>query len=365
MKSLKLIILSAVLFAFASCDKVSFTGILIGNTSVDDRVEMSYGYLTALQEYHRHYRLEVAEDDGSYTYLVGSDSHMIDDPGRIIEMMDTMLAANDKFCAHLGDVVDTKPEYYAILKGVMDEYKERYYKKYCNYELINGDDGGRYWVEKTEDGQYIPLDYDTQSTMMFPLYACVGNHDLTHNGWTLFADIFHTSFFQTMVLLPVTAEEQAQGIIRADRHIFLDSANGTLGQYQAKLISKDEDALVGLIEEEYGYKITFRNTFVYTHSNIFRPTSDEFASTYAREELYFLLDTFKRWDVNTVFLGHVHAWDERYFGGVHYVTLDAMSERNSPDPGEYLVRVHVGSAQDDVKISRVKMNYVSPKHKKK
>ena len=63
-----------------------------------------------------------------------------------------------------------------------------------------------------------------------------------------------------------------------------------------------------------------------------------------------------------VFCGHVHTWDERNFNGVHYLTLEAMSERNSPEPGNYLVRMHVG--EDELAWTPVKMNY-TPKNKKK
>ena len=43
-----------------------------------------------------------------------------------------------------------------------------------------------------------------------------------------------------------------------------------------------------------------------------------------------------------------------------YLTLDSMSERNSPKPGDYLVRVNV--AKDGaITWERVRMNYVAEK----
>lgn len=58
----------------------------------------------------------------------------------------------------------------------------------------------------------------------------------------------------------------------------------------------------------------------------------------------------------TFLCGHVHAWDDRTFAGVRYVTLPAMSERNTPEPGEHLVRITVGT--DGVpRLSRVMMHY--------
>ena len=359
MKSLKLAIIATTLVALTSCDKVSFTGILIGNTGVDDRVEMSYAYNISLGDAHRHYKLLEAKPDGSYSYLIGSDSHMIDDPGRICEMMNIMLTDDDLFCAHLGDVVDTKPEYYAILKASFKVYKDLYYITKKGYVPDSISDETKYvWKRPSHENpdSMVIVGNDELETMEFPFYATVGNHDLTHNGWTLFADVFHSSFYQALVLV----QDEGMNNWKVDRHIFLDSANGTLGQYQIDLLDGPDP----FVEElgSLGVRFSYRNTYVYTHSNLFRPTSDEFASTYAREELYYLLNKFADWNVNTVFMGHVHKWDERYFGGVHYVTLDAMSERNSPEPGDYLVRVNV-DPDGNTSISKVHMNYVSPKKK--
>ena len=61
-----------------------------------------------------------------------------------------------------------------------------------------------------------------------------------------------------------------------------------------------------------------------------------------------------------MFCGHVHAWDERVYNAVYFLTLDSMSERNSPNPGDYLVRVRV-SKDGDLSFERVRMNYVAKK----
>ena len=69
--------------------------------------------------------------------------------------------------------------------------------------------------------------------------------------------------------------------------------------------------------------------------------SSEGRFTFAREESFFLLNQFVKWKANIVFCGHVHKWDDEVVGGVTYLTLDSMCEENNPDPGDYLVRVHV------------------------
>jgi hypothetical protein len=173
----------------------------------------------------------------------------------------------------------------------------------------------------------------------------VGNHDITHNGWALWSNIFHSSFYDVYVLVN---EEP----LTLDHFIFLDTASGTLGEEQVKLL--EEGILDGQRYEETGYMI--RHTFVFSHTNIFRPSSLQFSSTFPREETFFLLNQFRKWNASIVFCGHVHKWDEQEEGGVHYLTLDSMSEANNPEPGNYLVRVHV-KADGTLSWEHVRMNY--------
>ena len=136
-----------------------------------------------------------------------------------------------------------------------------------------------------------------------------------------------------------------------DHYIVLDSASGTLGKHQIELIEQ------GILD--VGENVKVRHTFVFTHTNIFRPSSVQFASTFPREEQYFLLNQFKEWNATIVFCGHVHKWDDREVGGVRYLTLESMSERNSPEPGEYLVRVNV-KKNGERGVEKVMMNYKKP-----
>ena len=183
-----------------------------------------------------------------------------------------------------------------------------------------------YLYEDKHTNEVYTYDY-----LPYPFYPVVGNHDITHNGWALWSNIFHSSFYQVAVMV-ISGDD----IIAVDHLIFLDSASGTLGREQVKLI--EEGILDGQdFEKEFGIKI--RNTFIFSHTNIFRPRSVEFASTFPREEMFFLLDRFAKWNANIVFLGHVHKWDEQVVNGIQYLTLDSMCEENNPEPGDYLVRV--------------------------
>ena len=310
-----------------SCEKVSPIGVLVSGTGVEDRVKMS-------ELYYRDYlsELDVAATDDDYSFLVGADSHVTDDTGRMDEMFDIAIEHGDGFVAHLGDIADTKPEYYINLSQSLERAKRKYMKKEYTYDVSTD-------TYTDEDGNIV--DYDDEK---FPFFPVVGNHDITHNGWALWSNIFHSSFYEFNVYL--NSEQTV-----CDHYIFLDSASGTLGKHQIELIEQ------GILD--VGENVKVRHTFVFTHTNIFRPSSVQFASTFPREEQYFLLNQFKEWNATIVFCGHVHKWDDREVGGVRYLTLESMSERNSPEPGEYLVRVNV-KKNGEIGVEKVMMNYKKP-----
>ncbi len=310
-----------------SCEKVSPIGVLVSGTGVEDRVKMS-------ELYYRDYlsELDVAATDEDYSFLVGADSHVTDDTGRMDEMFDIAIEHGDGFVAHLGDIADTKPEYYINLSKSLERAKRKYMEKEYTYDVSTD-------TYTDEDGNIV--DYDDEK---FPFFPVVGNHDITHNGWALWSNIFHSSFYEFNVYLN---SEQSE----CDHYIFLDSASGTLGKRQIELIEQ------GILD--VGENVKVRHTFVFTHTNLFRPSSVQFASTFPREEQYFLLNQFKEWNATIVFCGHVHKWDDREVGGVRYLTLESMSERNSPEPGEYLVRVNV-KKNGEIGVEKVMMNYKKP-----
>lgn len=322
--------------ALTSCEKVSPIGVLVSGTAVEDRVKMS-------SLFYKQYRdeFDMAGVEGDYTFIVGGDSHLTTDPGRMDEMLAIGLENNDLLYAHLGDIADTKPQYYITLDSLLKEAKYRYVDK--NFDT---DDKVTYYPKGEEHNQENATSF---SEITFPFFPVVGNHDITHNGWALWSNIFHSSFYEFPVFVvdPVTGDVEAM-----DRFIFLDSASGTLGQEQIDLIEE------GVLDGDVGS--LFRHTFVFSHTNIFRPSSWQFASTFPREETFFLLNQFKKWNVDIAFCGHVHAWDERQFEGVTYLTLDSMSEANSPNPGDYLVRVHV-NADGTITWEKVRMNYTKKK----
>ena len=345
MKNIKYTLLAALAaVAFTSCDKVSPIGVLVSGTGVEDRVKMSSQYY---EEHKLDYKSHLVV--GDYTFLVGADSHLTTDDSRMAEMLQIGLDGNDLFWAHLGDIADTKAEYYITLENVIERYKRMWAEKHYEKVFVGDendpaqlDDDDYYFYSDGE--KLIPFEQ-----LQFPFYPVVGNHDITHNGWALWSNIFHSSFYQVGIIVLTDLEK---GEMVLDRLIFLDSASGTLGREQVDLIEQGTlDAKE--IEKEYGVKT--RNTFVFSHTNIFRPRSVEFASTFPREEMFFLLDKFAKWNANIVFLGHVHKWDEQVVNGIEYLTLDSMCEENNPEPGDYLVRVKC-EADGTVTWSPVHMN---------
>ena len=331
--------LAAVAMLNTSCEKVSPQGVLMGNTAVEDRVKMSELYFKEylMSSTNNIYVRPKENNDYSYSFLVGADSHLTTDPGRMDEMFALGLENDDLLYCHLGDIADTKPEYYIVLDSLIKKAKERYVNKYYELNDLNR------WREKIDPYDMIGSAYDD---IKFPFYPVVGNHDLTHNGWALWSNIFHSSFYE----FDVNCGYDENGDPICDHFIFLDTASGTLGKRQVELIEE------GLLDGENNY----RHTFVFGHTNIFLPSSMEFASTFPREQTYFLLKQFDKWNATIVFCGHVHKWDEQLFNAVYFLTLDSMSERNSPKPGDYLVRINVDK-DGFIDLEKVHMNYVAPK----
>ena len=306
--------------SFTSCEKVSPQGVLMANTSVDDRVRQSLIYYTY---FGADLDWILADSIEEYSFLVGSDSHVTFDPGRLAEMMQIGIENDDLFYCHLGDLADTKPEYYYNTKAALYDanriWKHKYIKPLID-EHHTADDGMYYdqRIEKFTKNYLRPWD-----DWNLPFYPVVGNHDITHNGWSLFCDQFNTSFYEFTVKVGE----------KYDRFIFLDSANGTLGDFQIDAIENN-----ALQNDDK----PIRNTFTFTHTNIFRPTMNEFASTYCREELYYLLNKLSEWGTSIAFWGHVHVWDDRMFNGVRHITMPSMNFKDHPNGGDdLLVRITV------------------------
>ena len=350
MKKLRYTLIAAmVTLLFISCDKVSPTGILIAETAVEDRIKMSYEYFSRYMDEEREI---FAPDQDEYTFLVGADSHLTNDDGRLREMMQNSLDHDDLLMAHLGDIADTKAEYYVRLEDLLTEYKRKWARKHYKTVFVGDKDDPSQVIS---DDLYFYIDTVTNTPyaledLKYPFYPVVGNHDITHSGWALWANLFHTSFYSIYVIV---SEFQDTRVV--DNFIFLDTANATLGREQVNLI--EQNVLTPDEQAEIGLQV--RNTFVFSHTSIFHVSTTELTSSFAREETYFLLNQIKKWNVDIAFFGHVHEWDERRNGNTQFLTLQTMCEKNNPGPGDYLVRVHV-KKDGTLSWERVHMNYTKP-----
>ncbi|MDO4510999.1 MAG: metallophosphoesterase [Bacteroidales bacterium] len=331
--TLAIIAAAAASVTYTSCSKVDPMGVLMAGTAVDDRVKMSLNYWNEFGDYFdtttvKNYKAEGIFDDKGhlvdivisgepqdYSFLIGADSHTLYDTGRLREMFEIARKHGDFFCANLGDIAETQPQYYSAIKRVQDFYAD---KKH----------GG------------------------IPFFVVPGNHDITRNGWALFTQVFKASFYDFWVLVDI---ENNGHLPVYDHFIFLDTASGTLGKEQIDAI--ESGALLERQQEGEEY-FKVRHRFLFTHTNFFRPRFTQFSSTFCREEMYFLLNKAKEWNTTMVFTGHVHAWDYRVIGGVEYLTFDSMGERNSPNPGDYLVRVNI-TKDGKASWEKVRLNYVN------
>ena len=204
--------------SLTSCDKVSATGILVGGTGVDDRAEMSYKYV---QDGHIYSEEGDVSQEETYSIIVGADSNIADDNGRLEEMFDIGIKHGDMFYAHLGDLADTKTEYYINTKKCVDKAKKKFVMEYFTQSPEDDD----VWVSK-----YEPDYSEKYDDIVFPFFPVVGNHDITHNGWALFSTIFKSSFYDFDI------QVSEDGTV--DHFIFLDYAKGTFGRKPIELIDE-------------------------------------------------------------------------------------------------------------------------------
>ena len=178
--------------AFTSCEKVSPQGVLMGNTSVDDRVMQSLVNFSSLELAWDKYLPDTVQE---YSFLVGSDSHITIDPGRLEEMFEIGMEHGDLFYCHLGDLADTKVEYYNNTEKALQNATEKWMNKYLI--PVYEEDGEAYvdtalFVDPRTQNIYRKDKYITFPNAL-PFYPVVGNHDITHNGWALYSRIFKTS----------------------------------------------------------------------------------------------------------------------------------------------------------------------------
>ena len=142
------------------------------------------------------------------------------------------------------------------------------------------------------------------------LFCTVGNHDLYFNQWPVFRSYFHTStyWFDTRT---------SDGKL-LDLFICLDSGEGTLGVEPLKWLSST-------LEEKS--QESYRHIIIYTHTHMFKQDNSQgHTSNYSMEETYDLTAILSRYHVDMYWSGHDHSREITHYGGVTYLTVDALED---------------------------------------
>ena len=145
------------------------------------------------------------------------------------------------------------------------------------------------------------------------LFMTPGNHDLQFGEWLGLLSRMHTFSYWFEVKCPNAK----------DLYICLDSASGTLGYDQRMWL----ESILKEKSEQY------RNITVFTHTHFFkRDNSQRYSGNYPLEETYAITALFSKYGVDLVLTGHDHSMEDTMFGGVRYVTVQALGD-DSPNPG--------------------------------
>jgi UDP-2,3-diacylglucosamine pyrophosphatase LpxH len=153
-----------------------------------------------------------------------------------------------------------------------------------------------------------------------PLFFIAGNHDEFFGGWNEFNSKFGSSTYLFTLATP-----NAQ-----DLFICLDSGGGTLGGKQIKWL---ENTLKTT-------RPAYRNCFVFSHVNLFRPRHTTSTNPFV-EEIEVLIALFTKYHVNMVITGHDHERDDHLFGITRYIQLDAL-EDDAPNAGYFILKIREG-----------------------
>ena len=141
-------------------------------------------------------------------------------------------------------------------------------------------------------------------------FAALGNHDIIFNFWGRWQEAFHSSCYYYTVATP----------LHRDMYIVLDSASGLLGESQKAWL---ENVL-------RNKRPSFRNCVVSTHANLLRTDGSQFpSSNYSLDETFYLMDLFRRYNVDMFIAGHDHHRSVNTTGGVTYITLDDIKEKTA------------------------------------
>jgi predicted phosphodiesterase len=165
----------------------------------------------------------------------------------------------------------------------------------------------------TQNGQMSEFNIATDDffNCTLPVFMVPGNHDLYYEGF----DIYKSKFGRTIYDFKIGKTQ----------FIFLDTANGTLGNLQKNWL---EDRLKNT---------NANNIFIFTHYCLFDSEYLSYTDWSFPEEKYYLIDLFDKYNVNYYICGHLHLNAQSEIRGVDYITIKNMSS----NAGDVFLKVSV------------------------
>lgn len=187
-------------------------------------------------------------------------------------------------------IVITDTHYYQNQSGYLKQIEENREKWDIDFVIITGD------VVQNGLKESYDLYLEDLKNITIPVYTVIGNHDIYNNGYDIYKKVIGRTVYDFM--------------IGKNQFIFLDTANGTLGNVQKKYL---EDTLE---RSDAVNKIVFSH-YSLTDKELQSPT----ALTYP-EECYYLFDLFEKYVVDYFISGHLHFYDKKEIKGVKYIIVE-------------------------------------------
>lgn len=161
-----------------------------------------------------------------------------------------------------------------------------------------------------------------------PYRVAIGNHDIFFNGWEAYKDEIGRSIYS----------------FDADQvhFVFLDSANGLLGEKQLQWLENDLRPYANQLVVVVSHFPPWNGFF----SSVFKMASDE--------EAAYLKDILYRYDVDYMVAGHFHGFAENFIGKTKYLVTGAANDINDPGQRQHYLRFTVNGSS--ITYQKVNLN---------
>lgn len=151
-----------------------------------------------------------------------------------------------------------------------------------------------------------------------PIYCAVGNHDLYNSGWDLYQK--YTSPGSTFFRLKTGNVSW----------YFVDSAGGTLGKKQLRIL-----------EKEMTHDPKFK--FIFSHYPFYGDQSISYFALSNPRERAFLLNLCAKTNVLGIYSGHYHEGGSHDFGPFHEKVVNSLRSQYNPQQGWLMLDVDLAN----------------------